>query len=398
MLLPAILCMILLSGCWDYRNMDDINIVAGVAVDLNDDDQYELTLELVNTASMKDKGGDDSLVVTAEGPTVFEAARNAKKKLYNKLYFGSMRIIIISQELAEKEGIADVIDVFLRDVEPRETTFTVISQEQSASRILSASGLDTLNVSYEISEIILEAVKVDTSTKSVQLYEVYNILHAKGVELVLPAVHLTENNEEEVAEINGAAVFSGDKLIEFLSPEDTRYFLMTTERDTRGAISLPEPGDKDSKVALEIMRLDSKPQVHYKNGSITITVSINIDYKVAGYPGIENISPQEFEDLNRDMEQVLRQRITNAFEKIQKGPGTDIYGFGQMLYKKQHTVWLEIEQENMQVNMQENMQGEGEREKLKDRQGDEGNWAQLFRQAEFVAQVKAKSVGIGITS
>ena len=365
-----ILCMGMLTGCWDYRSMDEINIVSGIAVDLKEDDQYVLTLELVNTSGMKDDGGAQSLVVTAEGETMFEAVRNAKKKLYNKLYLGSMRVLIVSQELAEKEGIQDVIDTFLRDMEPRETTFIVVSQEESAGKLMSASGLDTTNISYKIAKVILEDHKVDSATKSVQLFEAYNILKATGVELVLPAIHMVQNGDEEVAEINGLAVFRGDKLTGFLSAEDTRYFLMATQGDTRGALSLPHPEKEGKQIGLEIMQLTSKPEVRYANGNAAITVAVTMAYKTVEYSSRERISGQALETLNGEAERMVAERMHQVFEKIQKNLGVDIYGFGHKLYERQYSVWLGIEDA----------------------------WAQLFQNAEFDVQVKMKAIDIGLTS
>ena len=369
-LIATILFAALLSGCWDYQGMDEINIVAGAAVDKDEGGGYKLTLEIVNVSGLKEGGGDESLLISAEGPTLFEAVRNAKKRLYNKLYFGSMRTIIVSQSLAEDEGVLCVIDGFMRDIEPRETTYLVISQEDTAQEIISAKGLDTSNVSYEIAEIIQEDNKVDSTSKSVQLYQAYNMIHAKGLELVLPAFRLVKNNGEDAAEINGIAVFQHDRLAGFLSPEEAHYFLMAADDKAGGALSFPYEQDGSDLVSIEIIRCKSKSKPEYTDRKATIHVAVHMQISIVEFPDDKIYSETVMEQVKLRTEEELETRIYKAFRRIQENPGLDIYGFGNQIYEDQYSLWIDIEDQ----------------------------WPTLFQDAGFEIQVNADIPNVGIMS
>jgi spore germination protein KC len=45
---------ILAAGCWSYREVDKLGIVAGVAVDTGANGQYKLTVEIVHISGGKD--------------------------------------------------------------------------------------------------------------------------------------------------------------------------------------------------------------------------------------------------------------------------------------------------------------------------------------------------------
>ena len=164
-LLIVVLCLPL-SGCWDYRGLNKISIVSGVAIDRQEDTKsYHLTIETIDfSAAGKESSGKSQLVET-EGVTIYDAVRNAKKRLAKKLYFGDIKVIVISSQIAREEGINSVLDWFLRDIELRETTNPIISQEKTAKEILAANGVDDKIISEEIEKMIDSDKKTTASTK-----------------------------------------------------------------------------------------------------------------------------------------------------------------------------------------------------------------------------------------
>jgi spore germination protein KC len=367
--IAILLCVALLSGCWDYQGMDKINIVAGIGVDKSPDGGYELTLELIDIAAIKNGNAQDALIVSAVGPSLFEATRNAKKKLFNTLYFGSMRTIIVSEDVARDTGVLPIIDGFIRGAETRETVVLVVSQEKKASDLILAAGLDFSDTSMEIAKIVVDNRKSDSTTRNVPLFEAYNYVQAKGLELVLPAFHVVENDGEDVVELNGVGVFQDDKLVSFLSPEESHYFLMATDAGTRGALSFTIP-ERNAKVSLEIVECVNKPAVRYADGAVTASVEVELDYRIVELAGVsEPVSEEVLQDINQQAERVLADRIAAVFLKTQEDPGLDIYGYGNLLYENQYKLWTDIQDE----------------------------WDELYRNASFEVRVKTTNVNVGVT-
>jgi spore germination protein KC len=349
--------------------MDKINIVAGIAVDTSPDGGYELTIELIDIAAIKNGSAQDALIVSAEGPSLFEATRNAKKKLFNTLYFGSMRTIIVSEEVARDTGVLPIIDGFIRGAETRETVVLVVSQEKKASDLILAAGLDFSDTSMEIAKIVVDNRKSDSTARNVPLFEAYNYVQAKGLELVLPAFHVVENDDEEVVELNGVGIFREDKLVSFLSPEESHYFLMATDDGTRGALSFTLP-ERGAAVSLEIVECVNKPAVRYADGAVTASVEVDLDYRIVELAGVsEPVSEEVLRDINQQAERVLADRIARVFHETQKNPGLDIYGYGNLLYENQYKLWTEIAEQ----------------------------WDELYRNASFEVRVKTTNVNVGVT-
>ena len=119
---PFIIFIILIiassSGCWDYREIDKLSIVTGIAIDRGENSKYRLTFEIVDTQEGGIEKKTKSKLIESEGETIFDAVRNASKVTSPRPYFGHMRIVILSEQIAE-EGVIDIIDFLNRDPEPR---------------------------------------------------------------------------------------------------------------------------------------------------------------------------------------------------------------------------------------------------------------------------------------
>ena len=66
---------VLLTGCWDQRELADISIVTGMAVDKGKNEKYKLTVEAINATELNAKiaaGNSPSVVYSLEGNTVAE--------------------------------------------------------------------------------------------------------------------------------------------------------------------------------------------------------------------------------------------------------------------------------------------------------------------------------------
>ena len=126
LLLPL---LFLLTGCYNYRELNDLAIISGVSVS-KVDDIYKITAEIVNPKKEQDASTSketDYIIYEGEGKSMQEAFREIVKESPQKLYGAQMDILIIEEETA-KEGIGDIIDFFARDPEVRSEFYVLISK------------------------------------------------------------------------------------------------------------------------------------------------------------------------------------------------------------------------------------------------------------------------------
>ena len=361
-------CCVSLSGCWDYRGLDEIDIVTGLAVDKDTSGNYRLTIEIVDIQGSAKEGDPSARYVEAEGETIFDAIRNSKKRLINKLYGGNMQTLVISRQIAETEGVSIILEELLRDGEPRETMSVVISQEDTAQAILLAKGIDSKIISYEIHDNVEEDNRVTAATVNMPLYKAYNAIKGTGNSLTLPAVHCVQNGEETVVESNGIALFEGDKLIGFLPSKNSMYYLFFRNELKGGVISFPVSREDDS-VSLEIKGCKTDVDVSFKNEKAFVTLSIDIKLNVMEIKSQLSISQKsERKDLEQQTAAFLQTSITDFFKDVQTQNKIDIFGFGRQLYQKNPDLWESIEDD----------------------------WNELFQDAVIQVKVNAKIQSAGV--
>jgi spore germination protein KC len=220
-----ILSVLLLSGCWNYRGLNNLGIISGFAIDMeNITGDYLLTFEMVDLNSPMPEGIETE-IIESRGKTVFEAVRNAKKNLEDKLYFGHCQTLILSKYVTENIDLSSLLDWVARDIEPRENISVIVSRENTAGDVLKTKGLTNPMLAYELNKTIEDDNAITASTISTPLHIISEKLQSEGVSVVMPAVKITKTPKGETAEINGIAMFNGERFSGFLTPDESKYYL-----------------------------------------------------------------------------------------------------------------------------------------------------------------------------
>jgi len=345
--LLALLFAFPLGGCWSYRGINQTTIISGVAIDKDAlTGTYRITYEIVDLTRDIKETGVKPKIVEAEGKTLFDATRNAKKRLVNKLYFGNAQIIVVDQNIA-REGLSPVIDWFLRDAECRENINLVVSQEETAKDILTLKGIDEMLVSYEVRKIIDEDKNVTASTKSAEIYTIFNTLHAEGLSLTVPAFHGVQNYEDRTAEANGVGIFKGDRLIGFLTPAETNRYLFVIDEIRNGALTLSlEGGTGTDNTSFEVYNNRTEVSCTYTDGRakarIRLKTEVSLD-ELGARLGV--LDEQKVKEIAEKEARKLEGEILGVIKKVQSEYGSDIFGFGNNLYKRNPRLWKEIRSE-----------------------------------------------------
>jgi spore germination protein KC len=342
----VLLTTLLTTGCWDYRGLNEMTFVAGYAVDKVGKD-YKLTYEIYD---LQHTGTGQSIKVTnveSTGKTLFEAIRNAKRRVAKKLYFSEAKVMIISEKVAKEDGLNEIINLFIRDPEIRETTPLVISQEKTAAEVFKTKALTSTSVSDDILNIIKKDESITGSTENELLYQVFDIIKSEGMSLALPALHLVNNDGRYVVESNGIAAFKKDKFVSYLSPDDTKYYLLAKGKLQGGIITFKtklKNNDKDTQnLSLEIKRSSSAIKyTSYKN-ELKVEIKPNIEVTLGELEGQnDKLNNKDINKLQKQAARIIDQRVKNVVSKIQDNIDSDILGFADKLHQSSPKEWKKI--------------------------------------------------------
>jgi len=344
LLMLVTLQVFLLSSCWNYRGLNDLAIVSGIAVDIEKDSgEYSLGYEVIDLSKDIKTGGLKAILIESKGKTIIDAARNAKKRLEKKLYFGNTLTMVVSEEIVKNGHLLHVMDWFLRDAELRESAHIVVAQTPMASDLLRIHGINSAIVAFEIENIVADDNKVTSSLNAPMLYQVYSILHSKGKDLTLPAFHVIINDAEPVAEANGVAVFRDETMVGFLSPEETKYLLFANGQVQGGILTLSTTGGMEHDVALEISKSSAKRSFSIENGQLNVKLNIEvIVYLAEATMKIDALSEEEITSLEAMAGATVKERTEAVITKMQTEYHSDIFGFGSMIHQRNPVLWKQM--------------------------------------------------------
>jgi spore germination protein KC len=353
--------VLLLTGCWSRRELTDVSFAGVVGFDWVDD-QYLVTIA-IHSPRQTSAGGEKAQptartvwTISEQAPSPDVAFAQLDQILPRALTLTHVRSIIFGEEMARR-GIGPVMDFLLRSVEIRPTAWVGVTNGQAAEvlRAQPRQGVMTEGpLGYH------EWTRDRSSiTPARRLTDVAHILQEEGIDLTLPLFRRAnksspnpERSQEEGAlrpkpedaeEIiyGGSGVFRGDKLVAWLTPRETRGHLWGINEVGHGIVSAPCPKPvANQRVVFRLRNSNGRTTLAMVNGKLQGTVSVRVVVDVNEITCDEPLVGEE--DTNR-LEQVLEARVReyiNASVNISRREGSDMFGFGQSLFRRQPAMFL----------------------------------------------------------
>ncbi|MEQ6375627.1 Ger(x)C family spore germination protein [Bacillaceae bacterium S4-13-56] len=355
MMLFILLLLFILSGCWDKRELNELAILTGLAID-KEDEEYKITAQVLNPGEIAGKTQSTRVSVSTyetTGRSVFEALRSLTLTSPRKLYLSHLRIVVLGEELAA-QGIEKTLDFLSRDHEVRTDYFIVVSKEKDASSILEVlTPIDKIPTS-KIFNSIEASEKSWAPTKGVDLEDLIARLSSEGVNPVLTGVKVEGDidiggglpNVERipspsVISLDYLGVFKKDKLVGWLNKNESKAFNYITDNVTNTvSVEKCEGGN----VTLEIYETKTDVKVAEANGMPKITVKVESDVSIGEVRCNKNILGEDklkelAEKLDKQLREILNEGLTKAKE-LQ----TDIFGFGEQIHKQNPKLWNRVKE------------------------------------------------------
>jgi len=342
-LLVVLILLPVLYGCWSYREVDRLVIVAGLAIDKGETTGYKVTLDLIQIGPDIDVA-PKTRIVSMEGESMFSAARNAISVAGKRLYWSHAKVIVISQDVA-KDGVVKVLDWYTRDAETREDVHLLISREKTAGEIFTDSDESGDVVSTNMHEM-LKNQKSLSKAPVVEIWRFLNKLTEPGCSPIAAAVSMkTEKNGKKSPEISGTAVFLNDKLLGFLDGDETFSLQMLQDRVEGGVIVHKEQEQKgETIVSLEVFK--NKTEINPMIGpgrAVSMTVRTKTDVAIDEIGGETNYAEGGLrEKLEKNAEETLKRDLEDVIHRVQTEYGADIFCFGHEIYKKDPKFWKSV--------------------------------------------------------
>lgn len=347
-LLIIIFCF-LFTGCWSYREINSLYVIAGIGIDkVPNSNQFSITAELVNlkeNGSRQEEQQFESALLEIKGTSVFDTLRKIIRISSKRPYLAHATVIIVSEEVA-REGIISVLDLIAANEEPQLDISVLVSRGRSANEVLSMKSLSTEILSFELSTAINQNEKL-MRVPVIRAYEIINMFAIPKTGTVIPVVTSFNVKGTDLSILSGGAVFKADKLIGFLEQEDIVPYLFIKNKIGSNVLDIEtKEGDLGGTATFETYRNRTKIKPIYGTEAVSFDIDIEMEaFLVELDTMTDYISTQGRAKLKKMAEEHLKRKIEDHIKKVKEDFELDIFGFGNIIRQKNPKLWKELEED-----------------------------------------------------
>jgi spore germination protein KC len=355
-LFSCLIIVSLLSGCWDQRELNQVSIVTGMAVDKGKKKKYKLTTETLipsELSAKKGAGNTASIAMSLEGNTLADVSQKMNIGLAKKQVYSHMRTVVISEQVA-REGLLEFFEYMERNREIRSDFNVVIAKNVAAEDVLKvafpAKKVSTLKLHSQLDE----AMKDWGSDPKVRLRDIISALTSEGRQPTMNAVTISgtpqkgnsvDNNKkvkpDAMVKITNQAVFNKEKLIGYISLEDARNYLWTQNKLYE--TSLTVPCGKNKSLVARVYHSRAHIQAKYLDGRPNIKINLAFESRLDGFQCKEDLTKIEtYRSVEKKINQYVQKHVTKTIQQVQKQYKVDIFGFGEDMMRQDYDQFKKV--------------------------------------------------------
>lgn len=341
-LVIVLLAMPILSGCWDVRNIREMDYVSAFGIDFVDN-EYIVYVQLVDldAFSTNESGLPEKPLTTwigqGKGRTIDAAVQDLYRTAEKRLFWGQLSAIVYSNRIIEK-GIDHSFDMLNRYQEMRYHIWVYGTSEPIDELFLvkpffNTSPLDAIFLNPEIT------YQQASFIQPLLLQELVRHYPESGATTIIPDLSLvdghwrTQKETSRVLSIQGAYCLKPNVHAVYLELNSLNGVRWMNESTIRSQVIVGEVSDSIAALSLEHPRVTIRAS---NDGSFAIKVRLKGNIT-------ELLQQSSIADLEKAAEDVVKREIRSTYERGLE-EGVDVYNLEHAFYRSHSEKWKERQQ------------------------------------------------------
>lgn len=348
-----ILPLIILTGCYNYRELNELAIATAIEID-KIDDEFHLLVQVANPKNQNDASSANQpqfVTYESKGKTIQEAFRAIVNESSKKIYGMHIQLLVITENLA-KNDLESMFDFFFRNVEIRKEFYVIVDTTKDDNKLLKVLTPVTNLSSQSIVDSLEENNKFFGVSNLTTFNDLMDIYLDDNKELVLPTIYMIGNyeagkNEEILKEtesetkifLGNMAIFKDEKLLGFLTKEESIAvnFIKNEINDTLITYECDENKYMTSEITLDKTNI----KIDLKN--LKVNINIKGSGALAEYGCSGDLSKEsKIKEINTELNKHIEKLVKNSIISINQKYNSDIYNFKDIIYKQDNKFFNKI--------------------------------------------------------
>lgn len=311
-----LVCLIMMCGCSEYSEINDMVIVSGIIVDYKDE-IFSINVEaMVNDKNSKIETYKTSASSIQEGLTKISEMSN------KKLFLPHLKALILTKDAIKNN--ANFYEYFLRDPKSKMNFNIYVINSSIMDEIFNIN--DENGVSMYLEKMIDFNKEVFSSSYPIVFLKLMHKKYEVGIDQIYPEVDIKEINGKKIIYLKNLVVFDESNNEIILEQNESIYYNLVS--NTLNKTTLEIDCDDD---LFYISINDYKTKYKWKNNKFQIDVKL--DSKINTYNCKYDLNKKESIDkLNNFINKKIKSNIMNLI-KIEKENKIDFIGIGNYIYK-----------------------------------------------------------------
>lgn len=343
---------LLLSGCWDNKEVQDINYITALGIDYKDN-KYIIYVQMLDFATIAKQESSKPTekapiwVGRGTGTTLTEALIDLYTSSQQRVSWGHVTALVLTESVLQPKQLSQVFDLTNRSQEIRYTKWLYGTKDKMED-LFTVSPFFQLSPLHSLLHEPRESYVQFSFIRPIQFVNFIRLYREKAATVILPSLHISTQNWSEnlkqhpILEVNGGFLIKNKELMGWLNRSDLLGTRWLASANTHAAVIVKEDGEAIGSIRLEnphsSIEVIRKPNNASYRIKLNVTGTVQTMYKKVG-----------INEMKRLTEETLRKEMHNTFHKaalIQADP----YELCLQLYRTDPKLWKKLVEQKKEIN------------------------------------------------
>ena len=283
-LLSLLILPLLLTGCFDYHDINKVTFPTSIIFDVDDLGQEIVYLDCIkpyrSTNDSSDKGR--RIIYKGVGKTALEALNDINRASSFKLDYAQTRAYIFTEK-ASRKGIKKFLDLINNNSEfsMKPSAFVYYGDVEELLKTVST---DEEYLGLFLNDLVGKEKYNSKSVRSNINYYLSNTLMG-GNTALLTSIDLKEDALDKKIQIQGSSIFKDNVLVERIDMENSLIYNIMMGNAKSGTLEISNPESKENFITLQILDSSMKDKLEFQDGKYKLIKDVNVEVSVSEIQG-----------------------------------------------------------------------------------------------------------------
>lgn len=342
---------LLLSGCWDNKEVQDINYITALGIDYKDD-KYIIYVQMLDFATIAKQESSKPTekapiwVGRGTGTTLTEALIDLYTSSQQRVSWGHVTALVLAESVLQPKQLSQVFDLTNRSQEIRYTKWLYGTKDKMED-LFTVSPFFQLSPLHSLLHEPRESYVQFSFIRPIQFVNFIRLYREKAATVILPSLHISTQNWSEnlkqhpILEVNGGFLIKNKELMGWLKRSDLLGTRWLASANTHAAVIVQADGEAIGSIRLEnphsSIEVIRRPNDALYRIKLNVTGTVQTMYKKVG-----------IEEMKRLTEETLRKEMHNTFHKAAL-LHADPYELCLQLYRTDPKLWKKLVEQKKEI-------------------------------------------------